>query len=244
MRSGDRWRSRRMARAAARLSRAFVNSHCREIAVITSGSGRNPHPSRLVSGAGFGCGTAGRGKSTQQRSYRRVKSGLLCVRGVDETYRYFGPGLLPQSGGLSVGLPGAHAGPRIHPFDRRGPLQRRLHDQLGIECVSGHPRTHLRSTLRAGLPARARREGAGRDLPAQARCRRLQGRHPPPAAQAAQKEERQACRARRRRPRLARGGARPGADGLHLRRVRPGSAIRRHDADANSEIPSAGKRPR
>ena len=180
-------------------------------------------------------------KSTQQRSYRRVlKSGSLRARGVDETYRYFGPGLFPQSGGLSVGLPGAHAGPRIHPLDRRGPLQRRLHDQLGIQRVSGHPRTHLRSPLRAGLPARPRRERAGRDLPAQARRRRFQGRHPRPAAESAGKEERQAHRARRRRSGLACGGARSGADGLHLRGVRPGPEIRRHDADANSEIPLAG----
>ena len=35
-----------------------------------------------------------------------------------------------------MGLPGAHAGPRIHPIDRRRPLQRRLHDQLEVERVS------------------------------------------------------------------------------------------------------------
>ena len=47
----------------------------------------------------------------------------------------------------------------------------------------GNSRAHLRPPVRAGLPARPRREGAGRDLPAEARRRRLQGRHPrPPAA--------------------------------------------------------------
>ena len=42
----------------------------------------------------------------------------------------------------------------------------------------GNPRAHLRPPVRAGLPARPRREGAGRDLPPEARRRRLQGRHP------------------------------------------------------------------
>src|SRR5471032_1715422 len=39
--------------------------------------------------------------------------------------------------------------------------------------ISGHPGAHLRPSLRAGLPARPRREGAGRDLPSQARGRRF-----------------------------------------------------------------------
>ena len=38
--------------------------------------------------------------------------------------------------------------------------------------------------VRAGLPARPGGGGAGGDLPAQARRRRLQGRHPRPAAEA------------------------------------------------------------
>ena len=45
---------------------------------------------------------------------------------------------------------------------------------------------HLRPPLRAGLPARPGGGGAGGDLPAEARRRRLQGRH-----------QRAACRARR-----------------------------------------------
>ena len=47
-------------------------------------------------------------------------------------------------------------------------------------------------------------EGAGRDLPPEARRRRLQGRHPRPAAASRRDEERQAHRAGRRRPGLAR----------------------------------------
>ena len=143
-----------------------------------------------------------------------------------------------------MGLPGAYAGARIHPFDRGGPLQRRLHDQLGLQRVPGDFGPHLRPAVRAGLPPRPRRERAGGDLPAQARRRRLQGRHQRPPAQGAQDQERQAHRARGRRPSLARGGAGLGPDGLPMRRVRPGSEIRRHDAHANSEIPSAGKRHR
>ena len=82
----------------------------------------------------------------------------------------------------------------------------------------GNPRAHLRPSLRAGLPARARREGAGRDLPAQARRRRLQGRHHRPPAQARRHQERQAHRAGRRRPGFARGRARPRAARLLLQR--------------------------
>ena len=84
----------------------------------------------------------------------------------NETYRHFGPGLLPQGRGLPVGLSGAHAGSRIHPFDRRGPLRRRLHDQLGIERVSracsGAPATGPASRL-AGAAAsrRSRSRSAG-----------------------------------------------------------------------------------
>ena len=54
--------------------------------------------------------------------------------------------------------------------------------------LSRHPRPHLRPALRAGLPARPRRgrkprqARAGGHLPAQARGRRPQGRHPLAAA--------------------------------------------------------------
>ncbi len=82
-----------------------------------------------------------------------------------------------------MGLSGAHTRPRIYPVDRRRTLQRRLHDQLEIERVSGDSRTHLRSSVRAGLPPRPRRGNAGRDLPTEARRRRLQGRRQGPDAQ-------------------------------------------------------------
>ena len=130
-------------------------------------------------------------------------------RGVNETNKHCGAGLLPQSGRLPMGLPGPHARSRIHPIDRGRPLRRRLHDQLAVQRVPRNPRPHLRPALRAGLPARPGREGPGRDLPLEARRRRLQGRHPRPPAAAGGAEERQAHRARRRRARLAHGGARP-----------------------------------
>ena len=88
-----------------------------------------------------------------------------------------------------MGLSRAHAGPRIHPPDRAGPLQRRLHDQLEVERVSGNSRAHLRPPVRAGVPARPRRReqrraaGAGGDLPPEARRRRLQGRRRRPHAE-------------------------------------------------------------
>ena len=53
-------------------------------------------------------------------------------------------------------------------------------------------------------------------------------------------EKRQAHRDRRRRPRLAHRGPRSRAARLSLHRVRCRSQGRRHDADADSEIPAAG----
>ena len=41
---------------------------------------------------------------------------------------------------IAMGLPSPHPCTRIHPADRPGPLQRCLHGQLGVECVSRHPR--------------------------------------------------------------------------------------------------------
>ena len=71
-----------------------------------------------------------------------------------------------------MGLPGPHQRPRVHPSDRAGPVHRRLHAEPGVERIPGHPGTHLRSALRAGLPARARRRQARGDLPPEARRRR------------------------------------------------------------------------
>ena len=61
-----------------------------------------------------------------------------------------------------------------------------------------------------------------------------------PAAEAGCAEERQAHRAGRRRPRFARGRARPGAARLHLRGVRPGPEGGRHDPHADPALPAAG----
>ena len=138
-----------------------------------------------------------------------------------------------------MGLPRSHAGSRIHPFDCRGALQRRLHDQLEIECVSRNSGTHLRSSVRARMPPRPRRGNAGCDLPPEARRRRLQGRRQAPHAEAAG-EERQAHRAGRRRSRLAGGGARSRAARLSLHRVRCRSQGGRHDAEPDSKVPPAG----
>ena len=64
-----------------------------------------------------------------------------------------------------------------------------------------------------------------------------------PAAEA-RAEERQSHRAGRRRPSLARGRARSRPARLSLHGVRSGPEGRRHDADANSEIPPARLRGR
>ena len=133
-----------------------------------------------------------------------------------------------------MGLSGAYAGPRIYPIDRGRPLQRRLHDQLGIQRLSRHPRPHVRPALRTRLPARPRRKRAGRDLPFKARRRRLQRRYPRPTAETRRRQKRQAHRTGRRRTGFARGGARSRADGLRMHRVRPGSEVRRHDAHPDS----------
>ncbi len=143
-----------------------------------------------------------------------------------------------------MGVPGAYAGSRIYPADRGGSLFRRLHDQLEIQRLSRNSRPHLRPPLRAGLPARACGKGSGRNLPAQTRRRRLQGRHPRPSAEKGRAPQRQARGAGRRRPRLARCRARPRPARLRMRRVRRRPAGRRHDAHADPEIPTSRHRDR
>ena len=167
-----------------------------------------------------------------------------AFRGVNEEYRHCRAGLLPQGRRLPMGLSGPHAGPRIHPADRAGALLRRLHDQLEVERVSGNSRPHLRPSVRAGLPARARRERAGGDLPPEARRRRLQGRRQRAHAEAGGAQERQARRAGRRRSGLADGGARSRAARLPLRGVRRRPQSRRHDPHADPQIPPARQRDR
>ena len=89
------------------------------------------------------------------------------------------------------------------------------------------------------MPPRPCRGNTGRDLPAEARCRRLQGRRQAPHA-AAFGEKRQAHCHRRRWSGLAHGGARSRTARLSLHGVRFRSQGGRNDADANSEIPAAG----
>ena len=92
-------------------------------------------------------------------------------------YRHSEPRLLPQGGRLPMGVPRPYARAGIYPDDRRRPLCRCVHGQLVFQRLPRHPRPHLRPALRAGLPPRPGRRGAGGDLPPQARGRRLQGRH-------------------------------------------------------------------
>ena len=62
--------------------------------------------------------------------------------------------LLPQGGRLPVGLSGPHQRAGVHPADRPGEVHRRVSAEPRQQRVPGDPRTHLRSPLRAGLPAR------------------------------------------------------------------------------------------
>ena len=78
----------------------------------------------------------------------------------------------------------------------------------------GHPRAHLRPSVRAGVPAWAGRGGAGGDLPAQARRLRPPGRGEASAAHGAAGEERKEGRADRSRAGVAHRGERPHAPRL------------------------------
>ena len=155
--------------------------------------------------------------------------------------RYQRPRLFPQSRRLPMGVPGAYPGAGIHPHGRGTALHRRVHGQLVFEHLPRHSRAHLRPPVRTGLPARPGRGGraTGRDLPAEARRRRQQGRHHPLPAGDPEREERQARGTRRRRPGLADRRPRPLAARLSLRRVRRGRQGRRHDAHPNPAFPTA-----
>ncbi len=143
-----------------------------------------------------------------------------------------------------MGLPGAHARPGIYPADCARPVFRRLHDQLALERVSGNSRAHLRPSLRAGVPARTRREGAGGYLPPEESRGRLQRRHPRPSAKAGGQEKRQAHRLDRRRPGLSDRRPRPRPARLPCVVFDQRSESRRHDPHADSKIPPAGFRDR
>ena len=87
--------------------------------------------------------------------------------------------------------------------------------------------------------AQAEQARAGRDLPPEARRRRLQGRHHARACRARRSQERQAHRLRRRRPGLADGRARPRAARLRGHRVRRRRQGRRHDPLADPALSPA-----
>jgi len=65
-----------------------------QILVKTSRSGRNWYPSRLLSRPLSATGAATEGIHAAA-CLPPHKSGLLRARGINETYRHFGPGLLP-----------------------------------------------------------------------------------------------------------------------------------------------------
>ena len=133
-----------------------------------------------------------------------------------------------------MGVPRAHARPRIYSENLGGGLRRRLHDQLEVECVPRNTGTHLRPALRARLPSGEARGAAGRDLSTEARRRRSQARHFRAAAAGAGATKRQARRLRRGRPGFADGRARSRHDRLRGRRLRFRFARRRNDAQPNS----------
>ena len=108
----------------------------------------------------------------------------------------------------------------------------------------GHPRSRVRSSLRAGLPARPRGGEARRHLPPEARRRRLQGRDRCLHAGDPEAEERQAHRPDRRRSGFSDGGARSDAARLFLRAVREGPQGRRADAQQHPVLPPARSRAR
>ena len=116
--------------------------------------------------------------------------------------------------------------------------------QPRIERVSRHSRPHLRSSVRAGVPARARGRQAGRDLPAEARRRGSSRRGQAPAADGAGREERQEDRAHRRGPGVTDGGQRPDAARLPRHHLREAAAARRADADQHPRVPPSRTGPR
>ena len=86
---------------------------------------------------------------------------------------------------------------------------------------------------------------AGRDLPPEARRRRLQGRHSPRSCRSPRPQKNgKRDRVRRRRSRVAHRRARSRAARLRARRVRRRRQGGRHDAHADPEVPLAGERDR
>ena len=108
---------------------------------------------------------------------------------------------------------------------------------LGRTCDRPCEPACRRGRVEAGSPEHRKNVGqarAGRDLPPEARRRRLQGRRPAATAAARDGSQRQARRAGRRGAGVADRRARPGAAGLRVHRVRRRPAGRGHDAHADS----------
>ena len=139
-----------------------------------------------------------------------------------------------------MGLPGAHAGARVHPPDRRRPLQPTPTWSTGSSNV--FPGILGRTCDRPCEPAC--RRGRVEDEPvAICRLKRVAAdnkgdiRDRLPSAPAI--EQRQARRADRRRPGLAHRRARPGAARLRGRPLRRRTARRRHDPHPDPALPPA-----
>ena len=165
--------------------------------------------SPLASGAPRGNHPQGSASAAPRTSHIAL-SHRPCIRSSksseSEPHRRLQAQLLPQGGGLPVGVPRAYRCAGVHPNDRPGPVHRGLHAQPGFQRLPRNPRAHLRPAVRAGVPPRPRRGEAGGHLPAQARRRRQQGRVPPSPSRNSEGEKRQARRVDRRRPREPDGG--------------------------------------
>ena len=181
-------------------------------------------------GVAFAAAHTGPGAKRACGSARHPNNSKTCRRhrrNTFETDGYRPARLLPQGRRLPVGVPGPHPGSRIHPPDRGRAATATPTSSTGNP--TSFPGILGRTCDRPCEPACRRgrvEEGgdtegqvrAGRDLPAEARRRRLQGRHPRSAARsAAAKRNGKRDRAGRRRSRVADGRPRPRAARLRMR---------------------------
>ena len=109
----------------------------------------------------------------------------------------------------------------------------------------GHPRAHVRSAVRAGVPARARRRQAGRDLPPEARRRRPPRRSRSTCCRTAPGEKNgKKIALIGAGPGVADGRQRPDAARLSGHDLREAAAARRPDAHQHPGVPAARAGPR
>ena len=142
-----------------------------------------------------------------------------------------------------MGLPRPHQRPGVHPLDRAGALQRRLHRQPGLERIPRHPRPDVQSAVRARVPPDPRRRQARGHLPVEARRGGSQRRHPGPHPDRPHGQERQEDRARRRRSGIPDRGQRPDAARLPVHHLREGAAPWRPHAREHPRLPPPRRSP-